>query len=89
MWCDEGAIANILFFQQVADKYLVEYWMGLDVGQFVVTTKMGELTFLPHPKGLYYLDMTNLKRLHTRKESKTTEAIFMMETVHCNFKGYT
>ena len=60
VWYDDGAIANIFSLRRVAETYPVNFKMEEDGGKFTVITEIGELTFLPQPNGLYYLDMDNL-----------------------------
>ena len=50
VWYDDGAIANIVSLQQVAEKYPINFKVDDQGGYFTVSTKMGELNFLPHPK---------------------------------------
>ena len=68
--------------------------MDGDGGRFIVSTKIGELHFLPQPNGLYYLNMENLLQLNKafhkkQQETISAKAAFMMDTVRQNYEGYT
>ena len=56
MWYDKGTITNILSLRKVAEKYSMKFEMNDHGGWFIISTKIGELHFLSHPNGLYYLD---------------------------------
>ena len=92
VWYDDGAIVNIFLLQQVAEMYPINFKMNDQGGNYIVSTKMGELIFLPHPKGLYYLDMGNLQDLQYKGKTPGNnhgEAIFMIDTMRRNVEGYT
>ena len=76
------------------DRYPVQYLPDNNGGSFVVMTKIGELKFLPHPNGLYCLDIEGMIKMNQSYSGKTNgrdspKIAFMVETVHRNYEGFT
>ena len=83
---DRGAIANILSLRKVP-----RFEMDAPGGWFVISTRIGDLYFLPKPNGLYYFDMDNLQELNkalikTQQDKIAAEAALIVETVRRTMK---